>query len=622
MAQLLSTKKSYIDPRDLPAVDRATLRRILRYLRPYRGRAAVVLGLLVVIAALNMVPPLLIREVVDDAIPGGDLRLLVLLSAGMIVGPLVAGLIQVAQKVMTTRTGEQIMLDLRVQLFAHLQAQPLAYFTTARPGEAISRVLNDVQGAGGAVASTLVTVADNIIVLSLSLGTIFWLDWRLALLALALLPVYVLPTRRVGRKRKVLKRKSQGLMAELTGVLAETLSISGAQLIKVFGTEKVETGRVQAKGEELMRVNVQQTLVGRWFNMMLGVVESLGPALLFLGGGYLIMHQRAELGTVVAFVALLRKLYGPASALAGVHVDVITSYAYFERLFSVLDLVPTIRDRPQARPLERCVGAVTFERVSFAYPDAEATLADIELDIRPGQTVALVGASGAGKSTLAALVPRLHDVTAGAVRVDGHDVRELSLASLRSHIGVVQQETYLFHASIVENLRYARPGATMAEVEEAARAAQIHDVIAALPAGYDTVVGDRGHRLSGGERQRVAIARAILKDPRILILDEATSNLDSTSEAKVQAAFERLRSGRTSLVIAHRLSTIRNADQIIVLDAGRIVERGTHRELIATAGAYSRLYRQQRQRSSAGLSAVEPPLLPACPAPPRPDSDD
>jgi len=600
VSQVISTKKSYIDPRDLPGVDRATLRRALGYLRPHAARGAVLLVVLVAVAAMNLLPPLLIKEVVDVAIPQQRVVLLVLLCLGMVAGPLAAGLLQVVQKALSTRTAEQVMLDLRVQLFAHLQAQPLSYFTRARPGEALSRVLNDVQGAGSAVATTLVSIASSAITLVLALVAVFWLDWRLALLALVLLPVYVIPTRRVGRRRKALKRQSQGLMAQLTGLLAETLSISGAQLIKVFGTEEVEADRVHALGRRLMDVNVRQALAGRWFSMLLAVIESAGPALVFAAGGILVMRGEVELGTVVAFVALMGKLYGPASSLAGVHVDVVTSYAYFERVFAVLDLDPDIKDAPDAVPLRRPTpGAVTFRDASFAHPGSPATLSHVSLDVRPGETLALVGPSGAGKTTLAALVPRLHDVTGGAVLVDGHDIRSLTLASLRSQIAVVQQETYLFHGTIEDNIRYGRPIAGAEQIRAAARAAQLHDVVMRMPDGYQTVVGDRGHRMSGGERQRVAIARALLREPRILILDEATSSLDSQSEALVQAAFDRLRAGRTSIVVAHRLSTIRDADQIAVVDAGRIVELGTHWRLLAADGVYARLYRTQSAEDAA-----------------------
>jgi ATP-binding cassette subfamily B protein len=596
----MKARPTRIDPADLPAVERATLRRMLRYLWRYRRLGAIIVAAIVGAALLNALPPLFVKRIVDHAIPERRVGLLLALCAGMVLGPLGAGLLGVAQKYVAALVGERVMFDLRLELFTHLQQQSLGWFARARPGDALSRVLNDVQGAGNVVSSTLVNVVQNLVVLATTTTLIVYLDGRLALVALALLPIFILPTRRVGRKRKRLKRAMQARVAEMTGILMETLSVSGALLLKVFGTEALEGQRLRAKAGEVMALSLAQTLVGRWFNMLMGLFETLGPAMVFALGGWLIMHGRLQLGTVVAFVTLLKRLYAPASDLAGVHIDVVTSYAYFERIFGVLDQEPAIRDAPGATALGDVRGELRFEGVTFGYGDDDApVLRDVDLVVPAGACVALVGPSGAGKSTLAALVSRLHDPSAGRVLVDGRDLREVTLASLRAHIGVVTQETFLFHASILDNLRYARPGASLAEVHAAAQKAQIHDFVAGLPQGYETLVGDRGHRLSGGERQRLAIARAILKDPRILILDEATSALDSTSEALVQAALEPLLAGRTSLVIAHRLSTIRKADLILALERGRIVESGSHDSLLARGGLYASLHRQQFQ----GLAA-------------------
>jgi ATP-binding cassette subfamily B protein len=589
-----STKKSYIDPRDLPEVDRATLARILTYLGPYRWRVALVVTIIVVCALLNLLPPLLVKQVVDRAIPGRDLRLLLILCAGMMAGPLLAGLLQVAQKYGAAVIGERVMLDLRMQLFGRLHELPVGWFAAARPGEALSRVLNDVQGVGSMISTTLVSAVENAVVLTSAAITIVVLDWRLALVALPLLPLFVAPARRVGGRRKALKRQAQARMAELTGILAETLSISGALLLKVFGAERFEAERLERSAVDLMQVSLRQTLVGRWFQMLLGLFETAGPALVFAAGGWLIIRGQIGLGTVVAFVTVLRRLYQPASQLAGVHVDLVTSYAYFDRVFSVLDLRPAIADAPDATSIGAPRGLLEFRGVSFSYGRGDAPALDrLDLVIQPGQSVAIVGPSGAGKSTLAALVPRLYDPTSGSVRLDGRDLRTITLSSLRSHIAVVLQDTYLFHGTILANLRYSRPDATRAAVEAAARAAQIHEVVTALPDGYDTIVGDRGYQLSGGERQRLAIARAILRDPRILILDEATSALDAENEALIQAALEPLFEGRTCLIIAHRWSTIVRADVIVVLDKGRISARGTHEDLLRRSPEYAELFRRQ-----------------------------
>jgi ATP-binding cassette subfamily B protein len=588
-----SAKKSYIDPRHLPKVREATLRRILSYLRPYAALAALIGLVIVGGAVLNLLPPIFAKRVVDQAIPRHDRSLLAVLCVGMVAGPLVAGLLGVVQKYTSALVGERVMFDMRVQLFRHLHRQPLGYFASARPGEALSRVLNDVQGVGQVVSQTLVDIFDNAVTFLSTVVLLFVLDWRLALASILFLPFYVLPTRSVGLRRKSLKRTTQEAMGELVALLAETLSISGALLLKVFGTEKQEAERVERKAGEIMTLSLKQNLVGRWFQVVLGFFEAAGPAIVFLVGGLLVIKGRMPLGTLVAAVTLLRRLYQPATKLANVHVDVVTSYAYFERVFGVLDMEPTIQDAPDARRLGRADGALTFEHVDFSYGPDDATLRDIHLSIPAGKMVAVVGPSGSGKSTLAALVARLYDPTAGAVRLDGQDLRQLELASVRAQLGIVTQETFLFHASILDNLRYGRPDATEADVVAASKAARIHDVIDALPEKYQTTVGERGYRLSGGERQRVAIARAILRDPRILILDEATSALDSENEALIQAALEPLLQGRTSVVIAHRLSTIRRADVIVLLEQGRIRELGTHDELIARKGLYAALHARQ-----------------------------
>jgi ATP-binding cassette subfamily B protein len=584
----------------LRPVERVTLSRILGYFKPYRRQVFWVVISIGLAALAGGLPPLFIKRIVDQSIPRHQTSDLAWLCLGMVLGPLLAGLLGVAHKYLAAWIGEQVMYDLRLELFSHVQRQSLAFFANAKPGELISRVLTDVQGIGQALQDNLVKLLQNALTLVVSVTLLIALDWRLALVALSALPLFVFPARKVGQQRKQLKKQTQARMSELTGILMETLSVSGVLLIKVFGTRKRETRRLREKALELQAASLHQNLVGRWFQMLMKLFEDLGPALVFAVGGYLVIRNQLGLGTVLAFVALLRKLYSPASDLAGVHVDIVTSYGYFERVLQVMDLEPAIKNAPHAIALDQVQGALKFENVSFSYGAEAATLKNIELEIAPGESVAVVGPSGAGKSTLAALTLRLYDPSAGRILLDGHDYRDIKLSTLRQHIAVVSQETYLFFASIADNLRYARPGATAAELEQAAHAAQIHDFIAALPDGYDTLVGERGYRLSGGERQRIAIARALLADPKILILDEATSSLDSANERLIQAALEPLLAGRTSLIIAHRLSTIQKANRIVSIDHGRIVEVGNHRTLLEQRGLYARLYAQQMSSAAPG----------------------
>jgi ATP-binding cassette, subfamily B, bacterial len=430
------------------------------------------------------------------------------------------------------------------------------------------------------------------------------MDWRLALLSLAILPLFILPTRRVGRIRQRLSRETAERRGALAAFMAETLSVSGALLVKAFGRESDEARRYRERSKELMELEVRRGAVGRWFFMFLGLFSAIGPAVIYWYGGWQALAGELTIGTIVAFVAYLNRLYGPVSQLANVHVDVVSALALFERIFAYLDLEPEIRDRPGAARLARLEGRVTFESVSFEYVAGRPALRQVSFEALPGQLVALVGPSGAGKTTVTYLVPRLYDPTAGAVRLDGRDLRDLELEWLRQQVGMVTQETYLFHASVRENLLYGRPDATQAELDAACRAAHLSEVIEALPDGYETLVGERGYRLSGGEKQRLAIARVLLKDPKVLVLDEATSSLDS--EAYIQEALAPLLTGRTSLVIAHRLSTILAADQILVLDRGRLVERGTHAELLARGGLYARLYEEQFKAALEEAAAGSP----------------
>lgn len=621
------------EEQDRPSVSRALLQRVADYAKPYWRGVVVILLTMVFISSLSLLPPLLIRDLIDNALPNRDLTRLNWLALGMVAVPLVNGLLGVVQRYASARIGEGIIYDLRRQLYAHLQRMSLRFYTNTHVGEMMSRLNNDVVGAQRAVTGTLVTIVSNFFSLVATLVIMIGLEWRLTLLGVAILPLFVIPARRVGEVLRRIARRGMEHNARMNALMNETLNVSGALLVKLFGRYRNEVERFSERAASVRDVGVRQAVVGRWFFLALSLVSAVGTALVFWVGGNLVLRGAFTIGTIVAFSAYVRDLYGPLMAMTNARVEFATSLVSFERVFEVLDLAIEIQDPPGAERIRTAEGRLTFENVSFRYEGpghipssldevrrfswrADSTyvpavkkdedgkgeavggverwaLKDVNFEVEPGQVAALVGPSGAGKTTITYLLPRLYDPTHGRVLFDGHDIRKLALDSLVEHIGMVTQETYLFHASLRENLLYARERATQADIESACRAANIHDFIASLPEGYDTVVGERGYRLSGGERQRVAIARVFLKDPRVLVLDEATSHLDSQSEALIQEAMQLAMQGRTAVVIAHRLSTIMGADLILVMDEGRLVERGHHAELLAQGGLYASLYETQ-----------------------------
>jgi len=588
-------------------VSRSSMRRVTVFARPYSSSIIGFLLSILVSAAIALIPPLLFRTIVDTAIPAGDKRRIVVLTIILVVVAMGDAILSIVQRWYSSRIGEGLIYDLRVALFDKVQNMPIAFFTRTQTGALISRLNNDVVGAQTAVTGTLGSVVSNVVVLVTTLGAMLALEWRLTVLSLVVLPVFIIPARRVGVRLQDISREQMGLNASMNTQMTERFNVAGAMLVKLFGRHREEVDAFSGRASRVRDIGVTGAMYGRVFFVALGLVGALGAVAIYGVGAFMVISGGITIGTLVAMAAFVQRIYQPLTGLTNARLEVMTALVSFERVFEVLDAPVAIVDRPGAIDIVKPTGNIEFDHVVFRYPPGASVsiaslelagvmqgsdpdtdvLVDVSLRVDAGSTVAIVGTSGAGKTTLAMLIARMYDVTGGSVRLDGNDVRDLTGVSLRAAIGVVSQDPHMFHETIKSNLLYAQPNATHEEMINACRQAQIHDVITSLPDAYDTVVGERGYRLSGGEKQRLAIARLLLKDPAVMILDEATSHLDNESEVLVQRALEAAMHNRTSIVIAHRLSTIRDADRIVVLDQGRVTEQGTHDELIALNGFYA-----------------------------------
>ena len=569
-----------------------SLRRIARLFTPYRGSVAIVVAIIAAASVVGLASPFLLRAVIDTALPQQDVRLLVLLTSGMVAVAAVTSVLGVVQTWISTQVGQRVMHGLRTDVFAHLQRQSIAFFTRTRTGEVQSRITNDIGGMQSVVTSTATSIASNLTTTVATAVAMAVLSWRLSLVSLVVLPPAIWLSRRVARMRREITTEQQRELADLNVTVEEGLSINGIQLAKSLGTGPALVRRFTESSTRLIDLELRSQLAGRWRMAAMSVLFAAIPAVIYLSAGLPMTAGTMTIGTLIAFTALQSQLFRPLMGLLNTGVQVVSSLALFQRVFEYLDLPVDIDEPTEPVDLDptRVAGHVRFDHVTFRYPEADVLALDgVDVDVPAGSTLALVGETGSGKTTLGSLVARLHDPTSGAVLIDGVDVRRIRLADLAQIVGIVSQETYLLHTTVRENLRYARPDASDTEIEEAARAARIHDLISSLPDGYDTMVGSRGHRFSGGEKQRLAIARTLLRNPRVLVLDEATSALDTQTERAVQEAFDTLAEGRTTITIAHRLSTVRDADQIVVLDHGRVAESGTHEALLEREGRYAAL---------------------------------
>ncbi|HEY7104971.1 MAG TPA: ABC transporter ATP-binding protein [Acidimicrobiia bacterium] len=603
-----------------------TMRRVLRLALDYRGLLALFLVLVTVDAVLTAINPLILRDIINEGIGGHDSRLIVQLALLAAVIATLDMAVTLVERYVSARIGESLIFDLRRKVFAHVQRMPVAFFTRTQTGALVSRLNNDIIGAQAAFTNTLGSVVSNVITVAIVLVAMLALSWQITLASLALLPVFVVPARLVGRKLQAITREGYMLNAELSNTMTERFNVAGAMLVKLFGTPDLEQHEFEDKAGRVRDIGITSSMYNGFFYSSMFLLTSIATALIYGWGGVLTVRGVLDIGTVVALTAYLQRLYGPLNQLSGVQIDVMTALVSFDRVFEVLDLEPMIDEKPGAVDVPPGPATIEFDHVDFRYPRAdEVSLASLESVARLEQTpnhqvlfdvsftadagtlVALVGPSGAGKTTISSLVPRLYDVRAGAIRINGLDVRDATLASIRETIGMVTQDAHLFHDTIRANLEYARPGATDEEMREALAAAQILPLIDTLPDGLETVVGDRGYRFSGGEKQRIAIARLLLKAPRVVVLDEATAHLDSESEVAVQRALDTALEGRTSIVIAHRLSTVRHADTILVIAGGRIVEQGTHDGLLAAGGVYADLYETQFKRQAVDAEALTTP---------------